>query len=191
MTATDGHIHSWPKNLPLLPLRLNLSHCWMHLRKWPSYQYIIYWNAGNLCLPENFPLNNTQHELKIEMKTTCFKVQPFSRRTATGGEEHGLVFCPLIVLLNRRQLLSFRGLLYLHYDWISWPVAMSDDWDVKMEERPFKVLRFENDTFSLSRHATGTILFWSWLVSWHGCTNYSSTKANIFFYPDMNGNQEN
>ncbi len=202
----DSYGRSCPqltKNLRLLPLCLNLSHCWKRTRKWLSYKCIIYWNAGNLlCLPENNSLNISQHRLKTG--TGKYKWKPLVLKssrfwdTATDAEEHGVVFCPLIVLSNRRQLLSFRGPSNLHYDWISWPVAMSDDREVKTEERPFKVLRFENDTFALTRHATGTGS-WSWLVSWHGCPNYSSTKANIFFfYLDMNGsfppsllNQEN
>lgn len=37
---------------------------------------------------------------------------------------------------------------------------MSDDREVKTEERPSKVLRLENDTFALKCHATGTVGFW-------------------------------
>lgn len=147
--------------------------------------YVFQKTIPSIILSMNWKqaLENT-NENHLFQSPAVFEVHSYRQRG-------GLVFCPLIVPSNRRQLLSFRGLLYLHYDWISWPVAMSDDREVKMEERPFKVLRFENDTFALTRHATGTVLFWSWLVSWHGYTNYSSTKANIFFSPDMNGNQEN
>lgn len=187
----DSYGRSYPQptnNLRLLPLRLNLSLCWKRPRKWPSYKRIIYWNAGNLlCLPENNSLNISQHELKAGIGKSKWKPLVLTSENC-GRRGARLVFCPLIVLSNRRHLLSFRGPSYLHYDWMSWPVAMSDDREVKTEERPFKVLRFENDTFALTRHATGAVRSWSWLVSWHGWPNYSSTKANIFFfYPDMNG----
>lgn len=147
-------------------------------------------------IPSIFRSINWKHALENTNENQLFRSPAIFK---VHGEENGVVFCPLIVVSNRRQLLSFRGLSYSHYDWISWPVAMSDDREVKTEERPSKVLRLENDTFALTCHATGTVGFWIWLVSWHGCPNYSSTKANIFFfYPDMNGsfppsllNQEN